>query len=46
MLTALERERDASFVDGLERLVALYDAGALDDDEFQVAKGRLLRGET
>ena len=45
VLAALERERDATFVDALERLVALYDAGALDDDELQVAKGRLLRGE-
>ena len=44
VLDRLEGDRDATFVDALERLVALYDSGALSDDEFQVAKARLLRG--
>lgn len=37
-----EAARDSRFLAALERLLALYDAGALDDDEFQVAKRRLL----
>ncbi len=44
VLARLEAAADHGFVGALERLLALYDAGGLSDDEFQVAKERLLRG--